>query len=118
MFRSWMIIALSALTASQVFAAGGVDGGGGKSVVCRNRGGDVVSAEVLDLFEGREMFGLNIPTSSERMEAQIRYALEVLPPSSRGLVEFYVKSVLQNMRLVSADLLPIDDSFEVMVPQG
>ncbi|HVK60010.1 MAG TPA: hypothetical protein VM432_00610, partial [Bdellovibrionales bacterium] len=46
------------------------------------------------------------------------YALEVLPPSSRGLVEFYVKSVLQNMRLVSADLLPIDDSFEVMVPQG
>lgn len=33
--------------------AGGVDSGGGKSIVCRNADGKITSAELLDIYEGR-----------------------------------------------------------------
>jgi hypothetical protein len=100
--------------------AGGVDGGGGKSIVCRETSGAIKSAEVLDLYEGRVMFGLNITETGEPMDTQINRALNLIPASSRGLIEVYAKQVQKYLKLTPAgtQLLPIDDSFEVVVPTG
>lgn len=99
---------------------GGVDGGGGKSIVCRDSSNAIISAEVLDLYEGRVMFGLNIPETLEPKEDQIRNALNRIPISSRGTIELYVDQVQKNMKITPAgtQLLPIDDSSEVLAPQG
>lgn len=100
--------------------SGGVDGGGGKSIVCRNEAGDIKTAEVLDLYEGRVMYGKNIPESSIPMDEQIEAAIARIPMSSRGFIQGFVLMVKENMRLTpaGAQLLPIDDSFEVIVPKG
>lgn len=99
--------------------AGGVDGGGGKSVVCRDSSGVIQTTEVLDLYEGRVMFGLNIQDSPEPMDVQIKNALSRIPANSRGLIEFYTGHVLKTMKLtpLKTRLLPIEDSFEVVAPQ-
>ena len=101
-------------------SAGGVDGGGGKSIVCRDTAGAIKSAEVLDLYEGRVLFGLNIQESNEPRTTQIKNALNAIPVNSRGLIEVYVNQVQKNMKITPAgtQLLQIDDSFEVIVPNG
>lgn len=99
---------------------GGVDGGGGKSIVCRDSAGAIISAEVLDLYEGRVMFGLNIQDSRLPMVDQINNSLNLIPASSRGLIEYYTRHIQNKMHVLptGTQLLPIDDSFEVIVPVG
>ena len=106
--------------ATQKPVEGGVDGGGGKSIVCRENDGSIKSAEVLDLYEGRVMYGLNIKETSEPMEQQIEKALNIIPPSSRPMIEIYTKLVLKKMKITPAGtkLLPIDDSHEIISPAG
>ncbi|PIU01147.1 MAG: hypothetical protein COT74_01175 [Bdellovibrionales bacterium CG10_big_fil_rev_8_21_14_0_10_45_34] len=113
-------IGLMALGALAEASTGGVDGGGGKSIICRDTNGAIKSAEVLDLYEGRVMFGLNIQETNEPMNLQIKRALDLIPANSRGIVEVYKDIVLKNMRITppGTQLLPIDDSFEVIVPAG
>ncbi len=70
---------------------GGVDGGGGKSVVCRDNSGAITSAEVLDLYEGRIQFGLSIQESPEPKKVQIQNALNRIPATFRGRQELSQK---------------------------
>lgn len=117
-----MFLLVGGLVLSGVASArvGGVDGGGGKSVVCRDSAGIIKSTELLDLYEGRIMFGLNIEDKAEPMADQIRSALDRIPESSRTLIEIYTKQVQKNMRITPPGtlLMPIDDSFEVIAPKG
>ena len=55
---SLVTVLLLASSVSSSSFAGGMEGGGGKSVVCRNTDGTIRSAEVLDLYEGRTVYGL------------------------------------------------------------
>jgi hypothetical protein len=116
-----MLAALWILTTNLAFASsGGVDGGGGKGVVCRNKSGKITSAEALDLYEGRVMWGLNIKKSTAPMEQQIQHALAVIPETSRLLIESRADIILKKMRLTppGTQLLPVEDSFEVLLPRG
>ncbi len=120
MDAKYLILGLVTLGAVAQASVGGVDGGGGKSIVCRDGAGAIKSAEVLDLYEGRIMFGLNIQETNHPMALQIKKALSNIPANSRGLIEFYVDQVQKNMKVTPAgtQLLPIDDSFEVIVQSG
>lgn len=51
-----IVIGLSMLTSFTSWAGGDV-GNGGVSVVCRDSLGEITSAELLDIFEGREIYG-------------------------------------------------------------
>ncbi len=115
----FLVTGLLALGMVDNAKAGGVDGGGGKSIVCRNAAGEITSAETLDLYEGRIMFGKNIAETAEPMVVQIETALNQIPANSRGLIEIYVNLVRTNMKITppGTKLLPIDDSFEVIVPK-
>jgi hypothetical protein len=50
--------------------------GGGASVVCRDRDNHIVSAELLDTFEGVFKYNLNIVHTSEDINSQIEKALD------------------------------------------
>jgi len=119
MKANFLIGGLMALGIVANAKAGGVDGGGGKSIVCRNSAGNITSTEILDLYEGRVMFGKNITETAEPMAVQIKNALNQIPAYSRGLIEVYVNQVQKNMKIAPAGtkLLPIDDSFEVIAPK-
>jgi hypothetical protein len=99
---------------------GGVDGGGGKSVVCRDANKAITSAQSLDLYEGKVMWGLNITDSTVPMDTQIQNALKLIPGSFGALVSYYVTSVEKNMKVTPAGtvLKDIDDSFDVLFPSG
>jgi len=101
-------------------SAGGVDGGGGKSVVCRNAEGVITSAELLDLYEGSTMYGLNIKKSTTPYAEQVESALLVLPASSRALTEAYAHIVRDKMTVlpVGTEIAPVDDSLEVVTPKN
>lgn len=61
--------------------AGTVAGGGGKGVVCRNADGSIRSAELLDLWEAREIYGLKAKQSDDTLEHQVRDAALALGKS-------------------------------------
>ncbi len=61
-----MIITLGAILFSQLASAkvGGIGDGGGQSIVCRDDNGTVISAELLDLYEAKYFYLLNIQNPS------------------------------------------------------
>lgn len=98
--------------------AGGVDGGGGNAVVCRNQAGEIESAEALDLFEAASMYSLNIQKTSIPMAEQIEKALQVVPASSRLTLATYTSIVQEKMKILplGTKLEKINDSYEVVLP--
>lgn len=99
---------------------GGVDGGGGRGSVCRNADGSIRSAESLDLYEGRAMYGFKIQRSNIPMIDQLQAALARIPNRPGDLVRFYVERVLQHIKFtpLGSQLTPVDDSFEAVLPAG
>jgi hypothetical protein len=65
-------------TQSHAATEGGMHGGGGKGVVCRNTDGSIKSVELLDLWEAREIYGREINYSDEPVEKQYKEALTSL----------------------------------------
>jgi hypothetical protein len=114
-----LIVLLAALGAS-IANAGAISGGGGKGVVCRNPAGEIISATTLDLYEGKAVYGVNVPESNAPMNDQIEAALTKIPKFSAGvIVEAYVKTVLAGMKFVKGiELQPIDDALVVAIPRG
>lgn len=53
-------------------AQGGMNGGGGRAVVCRDSSGKITSAELLDLYEAREVFGYVLRVSAPTEEAELQ----------------------------------------------
>lgn len=118
-----LLLSLFFLTLAPTVRAhvGGVDGGGGKAVVCRDANGKIKSAETLDLYEGRAMYGLHIQKSLIPFEMQLEEKMKLIPEySSRAVVELFVKEVKTAIHFTPPDteLKLIDDSFEVLWPKG
>lgn len=112
-------------TGSGYASVGGVDGGGGKSIVCRDDKDQIQSVEILDLFEGRAQYGLNYSESQKPWSEQIDEVMakaSLSDPSDwlTAAVTEGIQVVKENMKLLSPDarLLPIDDSVEVIAPVG
>jgi hypothetical protein len=56
-------------------AAGGISGGGGKGVVCRDNNGDIRSVELLDLWEARTIYKRQILKSNQSYVNQLADAV-------------------------------------------
>ncbi|QLY24105.1 hypothetical protein [Bdellovibrio sp. KM01] len=101
---------------------GGVDGGGGKSVVCRNSKGQITSAQTLDLFEAKNVYNLKLVQfsgSAEQISAKVQAKLKDSIGSGYDYNPFYVR-VNRIMKFVpaSAVIKPIDDAAEVVLPKN
>lgn len=72
-------------------------GNGGMAVVCRDKDQNILSAELYDLWEGREN-GLTIPTTSESVENQITLALNKLGRNATEGAYRLVKNNVENLK--------------------
>ncbi len=99
-------------------STGGVDGGGGKSIVCRDNSNNIISAELLDLYEGRTMYHLSIVKSSDPVDKQIDLALKVIPDNSA--ISAFVSVVKEKMIFLppNTELKDVNDSFDIVFPSG
>ena len=101
------------------------EGHGGQSVVCRSSDGRIESAELLDLYEARVMYGLELLRSGEPKENYIRQAAEKLNGAIRGNY-FYTnyKDIFGGVQRITrfipngSRLKPIDDSLPVVLPKN
>jgi hypothetical protein len=125
--------ALSALIfLTSLFAAGscladtgGVDSGGGKAVVCRDAQKQIVSAELLDLFEGRilrnsqpNLRDVDFRTQIADLDVKIK-KLDSFAGGFPGLVPATLK-LFEKATLLSKNvrLEPTHDAIEIVVPRG
>lgn len=101
---------------------GGVDGGGGKSVLCRNSKGQITSAQTLDLFEAKNVYNLKLTRYKESVEdisAKIQNKLSrAMGEGAYNFAPFYNR-VNKIMKFVppSVVIKPIDDAAEVVLPK-
>lgn len=74
-------------------AFAGKEGGGGGAFVCRNSANEIMNSELLDLWEGREIIGWNIPYSNDPVETQLHKAIDKLKNVDTGLYQLVLKEL-------------------------
>jgi hypothetical protein len=113
------LAALSLLIFATHSYAGGMEGGGGNSVMCRDSQGKMVSAEVYDIFEGRALYGYFPKSDTADYKTQARAIAKKLADASAD--EFFVKEterILNEVRFLPPDaaLVPVTDSGSIIKP--
>jgi hypothetical protein len=113
------------ITSTSLVFAGGMEGGGGKSVVCRDPQGKIIKAELLDLFEGRTQYQLKYTESSVPWKEQAQNILTnsglpsqiSFPPHE--IIDWF-QNASEQLVIVSNEVIlkPTDDSYEVIAPKG
>lgn len=107
--------------------SGTILGNGGQSVVCRNDQKEIVSAEALDLFEGRALDNRRVAFPEDRAALELAVELATKIDDSQGGptgrvagVAGKVKYVAANMTLLppGVGLDPIDDSLGFIFPKN
>ncbi|RZA03261.1 MAG: hypothetical protein EOP11_16215 [Proteobacteria bacterium] len=83
---SLWILGLSLVSGNAL--AGAVSGGGGKAVVCRNADRSIRTAELLDLWEAREIYGREIIRSDKPMKELVMEGIERLKHAFLPISEF------------------------------
>lgn len=122
LFLSWrqLTLLLGLLYLSLTVAAGGgaLDGGGGRSVVCRNKSKKITSATLLDLYEGRIQFGYSYPKPVNTVDSYLSAVSTLIKNGTRVPINFYFDSVQKNIKLLPSGtaLNPINDSHEFILP--
>ncbi|MBI2606758.1 MAG: hypothetical protein HYW49_11835 [Deltaproteobacteria bacterium] len=94
-------------------------GNGGLAVVCRDSEGAIDIVEVLDLFEGRSQYGLNIPEGKWDVDTLLESAIVRLKSRQdfqRG-VQAELAHVRSNLKKLPKNvrLLNIDDAFPLVI---
>ncbi|MGE3262284.1 MAG: hypothetical protein AB7K68_10940 [Bacteriovoracia bacterium] len=117
------LLATTTLAPSLWAAEGGVNGGGGNAVVCRNSQGAIARAELLDLYEGEVRYDYEVARDSDSVAAMSRALNRSPDPLTRNLIEQSVAHVLNNYEFLrsgvalnpSADL---GKGIAIPVPEG
>ncbi len=103
--------------------AGGVDGGGGKSIVCRDSQAKIISAETLDLYEAKNIYGLQPKTFSGSLDQAIT-TIESDIQGTMDQPEIHLFPLFSRVRKImkfvppTVVLKPVDDAAEVVLPSG
>ncbi len=102
-------------------ASGVLNGGGGKAVVCRDQVKNILSVELLDLYEARQIYGLKIAPNQTSIEQQVNDIIQKIHHSNLYAafqIDPLVKRVRQNVKFISSDvqLIPVDDALEIVLP--
>lgn len=107
---------------SFAFARGGVDGGGGNAVVCRDNQNKIISAKMLDLYEGEVLHGLTYEDLEEdNLDNELKKLLESIYGKENSQSSYWLfKSIKDNLKLLpkGVALKPIDDSGHIIIPEG
>jgi len=121
---------LAAIVVPALCFAGPGSTGGGTSIVCRDASQNIVSAELLDLYEARILSGLSIPADDRQHDLQLEDAIvraSNVSPRVRNSNHSGILRDLQNgVRAIKAKtkflsgvtLKPTDDAEEVAAPRG
>ena len=112
------------LTAMSVFSA--QERGGGNALVCRSSDGAIKSAEMLDLFEGRVEYGLNIVNTKEDPQVRARALLNKMIQAESGTGNRFeeltatFENALKDFWLLEPGVAvePIDDSLPNIIPKN
>ncbi len=109
------VLGILTLTSLSVFAGqGGMGSGGGGAVVCRDDAGKILSAEVLDLYEGKETYHLKIKEEIGSLEQEyLRFNRTMNIVSGFGMPP--AQSVLDNVKktMDKFNYLPVDLRLEL-----
>lgn len=115
---------LMVLLALPVFA-GGIDGGGGNAVVCRDKEKNIISAKMLDLYEGEVLHGLKyeeLGVSVERRLEELLVEIYGEKESSPYLVttDEWFRTIPKWFKFLpeGVSLKPIDDSGHIFTPRN
>jgi hypothetical protein len=102
--------------------AGNEGGNGGVSVVCRNLNGSIMSAQILDLYEGEELYGRTYGDNAIPVETKIKLAELKISENPSYLKKFKREMVLvkSNMVFVGNDniLESTNDALPIMRRKG
>lgn len=118
------IYLLIALSFTQLVMAFGIDGGGGKAVVCRDAKEKIFSAELLDIYEGRVRYNVDSLLIEADPIVVAKYALEKitngLQASKAEYLEWILSFVDTQKRILpdGSGLLEIPDSHHIVVPKN
>lgn len=100
------------------------NGGGGKGIICRDSKNKITKAEVLDLYEARELYQLPLTDFKQNTVSEIIEKIKLKLKSSVYFPEINIlKSfdhVLKIKKIVSDEniIKPIDDAAEVFIPKS
>lgn len=104
--------------------AGVKEGGGGNAMVCRAADQSIVSAQILDLFEARVLYGLATPAANPtpaitQAQAMISRLVELNKFATLQLQGIF-DHVSKNARMLPTEITlnPIDDSFSPITQKG
>ncbi|MFT6633740.1 MAG: hypothetical protein ACJAS4_003712 [Bacteriovoracaceae bacterium] len=111
---------------SFALAAGGVDGGGGNAVVCRDNQKNILTAKMLDLYEGEVLHGLTYEDLEEddrnvNLDNELKELLENIYGKESSQSPYWMfKSIKENFKLLpkGVALKPISDSGHIIIPDG
>lgn len=103
------------LSTTIVYGRGGVDGGGGNGVVCRDQSGNITSVRMLDLYEGEIMYGLQFSNRFNSIESALK---EIANKMHKPNLEYSFLAAYQNFKMLPTGvrLEPIDDSGHIFIP--
>lgn len=99
--------------------AGGMEGGGGNAVVCRDKHEKLVSAKLYDLFEGQALYGYFPNEILLDYSSQARaIAKKMTEATQDSFFETETERILNDVRFLppEAALVPIDDSGSIIKP--
>lgn len=103
--------------------AGVINGGGDKGVVCRNLDGSIASAETLDLFEAKNLYGL-VPWQFIGTVDGVLDSMRTRLQSTMDQPEIHLFPLMNRVRNIlrlvppTVILKPVDDAAEVALPTG
>jgi hypothetical protein len=116
-----IILALSALILSLTSYAGNERGNGGSGVVCRNADGSIKSAELLDIYEGKALFGLKYSSLTGTIEENYKSIIEDIYGKVLSPTEYMIFNHIKNSFVMlpeGVELEPINDSLPIIIPRG
>lgn len=117
------LLTIAGLLLSGHVFAGDKIGNGGDAIVCRNSSGQIISAELLDYYEAREIRKINIETgpAGDSVENKINLVLARLKHFDNSRVQRYKKYLdlfTAESKILNADLVDIPDSEHVSTPKN
>lgn len=120
-----LIMFLSVALSSSLVLAGVTNGGGGKAIVCRDQNRQIISAQVLDLFEAENQYGLTLLPSARSLDealSEVALRLESLSGQRRYMMSMKktdLEAIYKKFKFLAPGigLQPIDDSMDLLRPE-
>lgn len=116
-----LILIASMISAGFAGHAGVSSSGGGNSVVCRDANKKIISAELLDFYEGRNLNGLNIVKSDAKVDDQIAMAVKNLSAGQDDEALLSLAQTVQNVLVMlpaGVGLQAVGDANTIVMPKG